>query len=284
MPIAINDADKGRILAKSRKPTKKAGAIRPSKNTEVEYRLQMLRLVRLLKLQTGALSMMVSDGVQRSRVLERLDQEIARASDRFDAAANGIASSTFTRASEQNRERFERSVKKAIGIDTALILDDENIREQLDFSIQENVSLIKTIPQEHFNKVRRAIIDNYDGRKFPEGSLTNRLKKIGSISDRRAKFIARDQTAKFNGNITEARQTSAGIRQYIWRNLKDIRVTGYPGGPNKPSRLHGNHWIREGKIYSWNKPPSDGHPGQPIGCRCYPEPIINIEELVNNAL
>ena len=44
------------------------------------------------------------------------------------------------------------------------------------------------------------------------------------------------------------------------------------------SKYHGNHWDREGKVYEWNNPPPDGNPGMPINCRCYAEPIFDIEE------
>jgi len=35
------------------------------------------------------------------------------------------------------------------------------------------------------------------------------------------------------------------------------------------------HRVREMKIFNWNKPPSDGHPGEPPGCRCIGYPKLD---------
>ena len=40
-----------------------------------------------------------------------------------------------------------------------------------------------------------------------------------------------------------------------------------------------DHWQREGQAFRWDQPPDDGHPGQPIHCRCTAEPIIDLDEL-----
>jgi uncharacterized protein with gpF-like domain len=45
-------------------------------------------------------------------------------------------------------------------------------------------------------------------------------------------------------------------------------------------RQHGDHYAREGKVYSWDKPPADGHPGTPIGCRCFAQTIINVDAIL----
>ena len=55
---------------------------------------------------------------------------------------------------------------------------------------------------------------------------------------------------------------------------------GNPGGLYpEGNAVHGNHWEREGQEFRWDQPPEDGHPGQPIECRCSAEPIIDLEEL-----
>ena len=61
--------------------------------------------------------------------------------------------------------------------------------------------------------------------------------------------------------MTQARQMKLGIERYRWRTAGDTRVRT-------------EHAMREGQIFSWDRPPPDGHPGQPINCRCYAEPVI----------
>lgn len=76
------------------------------------------------------------------------------------------------------------------------------------------------------------------------------------IARRRAKGIGRDQAEKFNGQATEERNQKVGVDKYRWNTQEDQRV-----------RLE--HERREGKIFAWNNPPPDGHPGEPPECRCW---------------
>jgi len=48
--------------------------------------------------------------------------------------------------------------------------------------------------------------------------------------------------------------------RYIWMTRGDLNV--------RPS-----HAVRDGKMFSWNKPPEGGHPGQEYGCRCKAIPV-----------
>lgn len=47
--------------------------------------------------------------------------------------------------------------------------------------------------------------------------------------------------------------------QYIWRAQDDGKV--------RPE-----HAVNNGKIFSWDDPPSTGNPGEAYGCRCWAEP------------
>ena len=87
------------------------------------------------------------------------------------------------------------------------------------------------------------------------------LQKQFGISRRRADLIARDQVGKLNADITQARQQALGVTEYRWRGVMD-------------SRERPEHVAREGKVFKWSRPPEDGHPGQPIRCRCNAEPVL----------
>ena len=52
--------------------------------------------------------------------------------------------------------------------------------------------------------------------------------------------------------------------QYIWRTVKDSDV--------RPA-----HAAREGQTFSWTNPPEGGHPGEDYNCRCWAEPVAEIE-------
>lgn len=82
-----------------------------------------------------------------------------------------------------------------------------------------------------------------------------------SVGESRAALIAVDQIGKFNGIITKLRQEKLGIKSYIWRSVGDerVRVT---------------HKAFNGNKFSWDKGSPEGHPGQPIRCRCFAEPLF----------
>ena len=105
--------------------------------------------------------------------------------------------------------------------------------------MEKLVALIRTIPTQYFGEVEKAVVQNFQGFAFKEGSLQGRLRAIGRITDNRARLIARDQTAKMRGKIDELRQQDAGIDSYIWRTAQDERVVGAPGNDAVPTSCMG---------------------------------------------
>ena len=91
--------------------------------------------------------------------------------------------------------------------------------------------------------------------------IEEELKKSEEIGENRARLIARDQTSKFNGQLTQLRQQELGITSYIWTTSKDERVRS-------------THRVLDGKTFTWEKGSKIGHPGQEINCRCIAQPII----------
>ena len=113
---------------------------------------------------------------------------------------------------------------------------------------------------------------------------------LPGISYRRARIIARDQTAKLNSALTQGRMADAGIETYIWSTSEDERVRGNPTGLY-PKALP-SHYVMNGKVCRWDDPTvwlENGewvkragdapylHPGMDIMCRCVAIP--NWDEL-----
>lgn len=192
-----------------------------------------------------------------------------------------IAMKWRTAISEQDKERLARGLARTFHVDTAYILDDDIIAPRLEPLTWQAVNLITTVPDEYIAEVRRAILNQYANIPHPEDrTLAEQIQHIAGITNTRAKFIARDQTAKMASVVQQVRQTELGIVSYVWRNSRDNRVVGNPSGLYpKGNSKHGNHWVREGKPFYWDEPPADGHPGWPIACRCYAEPIVNPESI-----
>lgn len=164
-------------------------------------------------------------------------------------------------------KEWKKSIKATLGID---IMEDYYLGdfyiEQLQKWTDENVELISSIPEDTLEKMKDIV---YDG--FASGKTTTRMVKeiqrAYDISRHRAELIARDQTAKLNGQIQRAQQQDAGITEYIWSTTGDERVRR-------------SHKELNGKKFSWNDAPtnSDGrkcHPGEDYQCRCIGRPIFN---------
>jgi len=95
----------------------------------------------------------------------------------------------------------------------------------------------------------------------------------GGVARSKARFLARDQTAKLNGRLTAALHSKAGITSYVWTSSRDGRVRD-------------SHRLADGKVFTWGDGPTDGapkvgfygtrsHPGQAGNCRCTARPVLD---------
>lgn len=273
------------ILPSSAKDLKKSDRnmkpVKISRSVRKNYLDLLDQQVRYLKAQTANLSDLLKSGADRSTVASALASMNSQAQARIEQLAPQTARSFVSALDVANKEAMQKNIASALSVDFATIIDSPTIKPLLDQAIADNVAMIKSIGTEHFTKVSQAVLDNYRGIPQVDGvSLLERLQKIGGISKNKAKFIARDQTSKLTGDLNQARQEDNGIDEYDWFNAKDRRVVGNPAGLYpKGNRVHGNHWIREGKRYSWKNPPEDGHPGHAPGCRCWAKPVLNLAKL-----
>lgn len=124
----------------------------------------------------------------------------------------------------------------------------------------ENVNLIKDVGDKSARNIARFV--NEDVRSGVQTKeIIKKVQKELGVSKRRAQVIGRDQPQKFLGALHQNRQQDAGVTEYIWKDSGDVRV--------RPK-----HQEYNGNKYRWDSPPSDGHPGQPILCRCVASPVI----------
>ena len=269
-----------RDAKKARKPIRAGTSVRPRRSVEVLYRDTLFQLVSLLKLATAEVSQAIALGVERPRLIALIASKMESTGKALEALAPRAASTWASAANAANKQQVEAMVARSLGVEWATIMASSAIAGAVETAIVANVSLIRTIGEQHWGRVIEAVTANYQGKTFAEGSLSNRLARIGSISQREARRIARDQTSKLCTSLNAIRQQDAGINRYTWRNSQDQRVVGNPAGLYpQGNAVHGDHWQREGQAFRWDQPPEDGHPGQPIHCRCTAEPIIDLDEL-----
>lgn len=164
---------------------------------------------------------------------------------------------------EYNREATKKEFKRVMGID--LFIDNRELAQTLEMFTIQNVQLIESLIADATSKVETTVLTNFRAGKRWEDTAKEIEAlvdpNVGNVSAR-AKLIARDQTAKLNGQITQERQKNLGINKYRWRTSLDERVRD-------------SHRALEGNEYSWDDPPSVGHPGEDFQCRCTAEPILD---------
>ena len=192
-------------------------------------------------------------------------------------ARRSAASKISAHFANQTNAHARRALAKQISKRVEVPADrgDPALAKLLDDWQRDNADLIKTIDARFFPDVEELVRNHFEGglrSKTLRKQVEGRFEVSRSIANR----IARDQIGKLTGNLVAHRQQKVGITHYFWRTSRDERVVGNPSGlyPVGNSK-HGNHWIREGKRYSWKKGPADGHPGHPIQCRCHAEPDLD---------
>ena len=159
-----------------------------------------------------------------------------------------------------HRRRFLEEYGRVIAINP-LIGKERWLREAMKLAEQEHVNLITSIPRDGLERVRRMVHDAVINGTRAEVLAAELVKTFG-IAENRAMLIAVDQTGTWFGQLQKLRQQDAGIERYRWSTVNDARV--------RPE-----HQAREGRVFSWDNPPRDGHPGYPIRCRCVAVPLID---------
>lgn len=222
-----------------------------------------------------AASVARSRAYQGDDVLIDLALEALRAVlDRLRGVARRMVERALQIESVRHERRFLQAANAAIGIDLGAVIRRPGVSGDINTAMLRSAALITGLSDDTQKRIALRLL-----ALVSEGAATARITRAlmdeFGFAKKRAAFIARDQVATFNGELNRIRQTAAGVTEYEWSTSKDERVRGNPDGkyPNaKPS-----HWHREGQRFSWAKPPSDGHPGIAINCRCVARPVFKAE-------
>ena len=261
-----------------RKRVRTLKPIRPSRIAEASYRDKLLHIVSKLnnvakeELLPFLLNQpdIVQDGVMDSSTgdeIRRRIKELARRVNISESDSTIIASNIIKKIKTNVDERLASEIRKSVSIDISPALrNDTRLDSLVQQAVKENVALIKTIPQQYFEKLEKYVIEAFEkGDRHEKLALS--IKKVAQITESRAKIIARDQTSKINGSFNRIRQTSIGIDTYTWSTSQDERVRD-------------SHVANEGKKFKWDDPPEEtGHPGEDIMCRCVAIPFFDLDQM-----
>lgn len=208
---------------------------------------------------------------QVKAVFSKMMKDISTKIDAFDLRARLERLTKLTR--KLSIDEWKHVVSRTLGID---LMDDyyngELYREIMDKWVEQNISLIKSIPQECLENMQAITQKGFiDGRTIT--SISKDIQKAYSVSRSKALFIARDQMAKLNSEVTQFQQRDAGVTRYIWSTSGDERVRK-------------SHAALDGKVFNWDSPPvvdkktgRRAHPGEDYQCRCVALPVFDYDDI-----
>ena len=134
------------------------------------------------------------------------------------------------------------------------------VAKQLNLIKNKGGTRVPSIPARHFRVLRREVDRGiFEGLRIE--SIRDNIEQLKGVTRRRATTIARDQIGKYHGDMMQVRQKQLGIDGYIWTTVGDERVRD-------------SHEERDGDPFLWSDPPPDGHPSEPINCRCSAVPNL----------
>jgi SPP1 gp7 family putative phage head morphogenesis protein len=164
--------------------------------------------------------------------------------------------------------RNSQELKRVLRVDP--FASEPWLKPLTDDWIAQNVGLVRSVAESALGDLEQVIYRMVrEGRSIKD--IRTEVRDTFNISKNRAKLIARDQVNKFNGQLTETRQTHLGVVEYIWHDSEDQRV--------RP-----DHARLDNKKFKWKSPPitvtsgkragERNHPGGDIQCRCWAEPVL----------
>lgn len=179
-----------------------------------------------------------------------------------DAAVTTIARNLQKKAASYVKQfRLPRFGTRTLNVDAQTIQEFREV----------NVRLIKTVPLNVVDSLEALLTE-----EFPAGlhvdALAKVFQRVAGVEESRARFWARDQTLKFNGQVVKNRSVAAGLPGYWWR-------------VNPDERLRDDHDDLADTYHTWDDPPvcdqrtgRREHPGGDYQCRCTAEPAFGPDE------
>ena len=139
--------------------------------------------------------------------------------------------------------------------------------------INENLTLIKSIPQEVLKDMQVALSQGIISGNQKE--LIKSLKRIKGVNKDRAVFIARDQIHKAVESFKQVQNTALGIEYYEWLTADDERVSSGLGGHAQNNHRIFKYGSNEAIIsHSAKRGFYYGKPGDRPNCRCIAVGVI----------
>lgn len=210
---------------------------------------------------------MAADKLPADELREVMRELGKRWRDRFDDGSKLLAG-YFAKAASKRTDAQLQAILKKIGFS----VDFKMTRAQRDIvaaTVNENVALIKSIPDQYIKGVEGAVMRAVQvGNDV--GGLAEELENTFGVTKRRAQFISRDQNAKATAALNRARQLELGIQFAEWQHSG-------AGRHPRPSHVKaGRDRVRFDVAKGWLDPALGRYiqPGSEPNCRCVSRSIL----------
>jgi SPP1 gp7 family putative phage head morphogenesis protein len=220
--------------------------------------------------QTATVAMDISPASQARILANKLKAHFDQL---FNERAKPMAEAMANQANAASASATYQSLKQLSG---GLSLNVKSLspeaQEILKLAIANNVALIKSIPEQYFQKAQGAIFRSItDGKGLSD--VHDFFSQQYGEQTRRAKNVALDQTRKTYNALNKGRAQKAGVRKFEWL---------HSGGGLHPRPLHQAY---NGRIFSYDDLPvideatgEKGIPGQAPNCGCTMRPVIEFDK------
>lgn len=174
--------------------------------------------------------------------------------------------------------KVDRSLHKTMKSITVVPQLTPERRKRIADEWTKNMDLyIKDFKQKEIKELRERMQKTvFAGNRYE--SAVDEIKKSYGVSERKAKFLARQETSLLMTKFKQIRYEEAGVKRYKW-----TCVTGTPLHPVRPMHKALGDRSKNGETFTWSNPPitnpegNKNNPGQDYNCRCYAIPIVSFK-------
>lgn len=231
----------------AKKPTPKP--IHSPVSFERKYAARLRRMAKWMGQET----------ISRLQSSDNMADTVSQMSGEYSAMFKTAAPALF----KLTLDDIDKSTSRLLAIEPT-----EQTKLMLATAADENAQLVSSIPQEHFERVRRVLRENPGNME----AIVEAIKKTNAMSDRRAKNLALDQTRKTYQGVAIQKAQSAGASKGIWIHSK---------GSKKPRHRHLEYHGKEFDL-AVGAPVGDNggnmvQPSEEPNCKCTFKLVFSVE-------
>lgn len=256
-----------------------------TKRIEQEYGRDLYNVSRQIDMMVNNFTerLDIEDEKIKIEDISSLINSLQEYSNKLQGWAEKVSSRMVYSLENQDLKQWNQHSKRM----TALMkkeLTQSDIDRILKGYIDENIQLITSLPLEASQRVYDLVYSNLSTGKRAS-TVAKEIMKTGKVTQSRANLIARTETSKTATGLVKARAASIGLNWLVWHST---------GGQGGDGRTRFAHRKMDGVLMRWSDPPNPEKlfpdkkvkpygnylPGSTFNCRCWPAPLILLEDVL----